>query len=159
MDKRPSSSETNSIEESKKVLKQFSHLEFIEFESYDSQWLQVFNAPLEQFSLIDSEPTYSKSVGDSNEAHISWFESSLNFLKEKKEWLILVPNCPLPIWANVKVLNFSKAVEELWQTSESHNFIITDKSSGTLAQIFSVEKNYEIHIAKCDVNTIEQKNP
>jgi|GEM_PF-1817635 len=141
----------------KKVLEQFSNLVFIEFESSKSQWLQVFETPLEQFSLIDSKPTYSKPIGDDNEAYISWFINSLNFLEEKKEWLILVPNCPLPIWANVQVLDFTLAIGELWQTSESRNFIIADKSTGIIAQIFSEEKSYEIHIAKCDINDIHNE--
>ena len=78
--------------------------------------MEVFEFPLKHFRKIDSEPTYSMTIGDSN-GYISWFESSLEFLKEKKEWFILVPNCPFSVWANVRVLNITKAIEELWETS------------------------------------------
>ncbi len=46
----------------KKVLKQFFNLEFIEFENYDPEWLQVFDAPLERFSLIFSTLLPSSSL-------------------------------------------------------------------------------------------------
>ena len=138
----------------KKVVNQFSYLELINFEDYDSHWLEVFEVPLKQFRKIDSEPTYSKPIGDNKEGFISWFVSSLSFLGEKKEWFILVPNCSQPVWANVRVLKFSKAVEELWETSESRDFIIADKSMGIIAQIYCEEKNYEIHVGKCNISNI-----
>ncbi|WP_026678535.1 hypothetical protein [Fictibacillus gelatini] len=134
----------------KKIINQFSYLELIEFEDDDSLWLNLFEGPLKQFRQIDSKPTYIKPIGDNKNSYISWFENSLAFLKEKKEWIILVPNCPRPIWANVRVLNFTKGIEELWEKSKFHDFIIANKSTGNIVQIFSEEKNYEIHIGECD---------
>lgn len=141
----------------KKTLNQFSYIELIDFEDYNSQLLEVFGFQLKQFRKIDSEPTYSKTIGDSN-GYISWFESSLDFLKGKKEWFILVPNCQFPVWANVRVLNIRKAIEELWEKSENRDIILADKSTGSIAQIFIEEKNYEIHVGKCDISNIEKKN-
>lgn len=141
----------------KKTLIKLSYIELINFEDYDSQWLKLFEIPLKQFRKIDSEPTYSKHIGDTID-YISWFESSLDFLKGKKEWFILVPNSHFPVWANVKVLNITKAIEELWETSENRDIILADKSTGSIAQIFLEEKNYEIHIGKCDITKIDKNN-
>ncbi|WP_111292833.1 hypothetical protein [Bacillus safensis] len=141
----------------KKTLNQFSYIELIDFEDYNSHWLKTFEFLLEQFHKIDSEPAHSKIIGDSN-GYISWFESSLDFLKGKREWFILVPNCQIPVWANVRVLNITKAIEELWETSENRDIILADKSTGSIAQITVEEKNYEIHVGKCDITNIDKKN-
>ncbi|QCT01655.1 hypothetical protein E6C60_0935 [Paenibacillus algicola] len=141
----------------KKTLNQLSYIELIDFEDYDSQWLKLFEFPLKQFRRIDSEPTYSKPIGDTI-GFISWFESSLDFLKENNEWVILVPNCQSPVWANVRVFDITKAIEELWETSENRDIILADKSTGSIAQIFVEEKNYEIHVGKCDITNIDKKN-
>ena len=134
----------------KKTLERFSYIELIDFEDYDSQWLEIFEFLVKQFRKIDSKPTYSKTIGDSID-YISWFESSLDFLEGKKEWFILVPNCQFPVWANVKVLDITKAIKELWATSESGEIILADKSTGSIAQIFIEGENYEIHIGKSDI--------
>lgn len=139
----------------KKTIKQFSNLELINFEDYNSYWIRLFEFPLKQFRKIGSKPTYSRPIGDNND-FISWFESSLDFLKEKKEWFILVINYPYPVWANVRVVNFTKSIEELWGKSEYRDLIIADKSSGSIVQIFSEEKDYEIHVGKCDITNIEK---
>jgi hypothetical protein len=97
-------------------------------------------------------------IGDDKNDCILWLVSSLDFLKDKEEWLILVPNCTQPVWANVRVLDFTKAIEELWETSESHEFIIADKSTGLIAQVYSEEHQYEIHVDKCDTTNINNKN-
>ncbi|EIT84452.1 hypothetical protein A374_15042 [Fictibacillus macauensis ZFHKF-1] len=141
----------------KKTLNQLSNIELIEFEDYDSRWLKLFEVPLKQFRKIDSEPTYSKPIGDTT-SYISWFESSLDFLEEKKEWFIQVPNCQFPVWANVRVMNITKAIEELWETSENRDIIVADQSTGSIAQIFIEEKNHEIHVGKCDITNIDKKN-
>ncbi|KAB2494843.1 hypothetical protein F8155_08090 [Priestia endophytica] len=141
----------------RKTLNQLSYLELIDFEDCDSHWLELFESPLKQFRRIDSEPTYIKPIGD-NSNYISWFESSLDFLKGKNEWFILVPNCSLPVWANVRVLNSTKAIEELWEKSEYRDIILADKSTGSISQIFLEEKNYEIHVGKCDITNIDKKN-
>ncbi|WP_162356888.1 pre-toxin TG domain-containing protein [Metabacillus mangrovi] len=141
----------------KKTVNQLSYLELIDFEEYDSMWLELIELPLKQFRRLNSEPTFSKpvegSIGD-----ISWFENSLKFLKGKKEWFILVPNSQFPVWANVKVLDSTNAIAELWETSENRDIILADKSTGSIAQIFLEEKNYEIHFGKCDVTNIDTKN-
>ncbi|WP_367017790.1 hypothetical protein [Priestia koreensis] len=141
----------------KKTLNQLLNIELIDFEDYDSRWLKLFEFPLKQFRKIDSEPTYSKPIRDTI-SYISWFESSLDFLKEKKQWFILVPNCQFPVWANVEVLNSIKAIEELWETSEDRDIILGDKSTGSIAQIFIEEKNYEIHVGKCDITNTDKNN-
>ncbi|WP_212029828.1 hypothetical protein [Metabacillus lacus] len=141
----------------KNTLILLSHIELINFEDYDSQWLKLFEFPLKQFRKIDSKPTYSKPIGDTI-CHISWFESSLEFLKEKKEWFILVPNCQFPVWANVRVLSITKAIEELWETSENRDIILADKCTGSIAQISLEENSYEIHMGKCDITNINKNN-
>lgn len=133
-----------------KKLKQLSYLEFIKFEEYDSYWLQLFDSQLKHFHKLNSIPTYSKSYENNNE-NIVWLENSLDFLKNKKEWLILVINYPRPVWANVRVLNYTDALEELWESSDYHELIIADKSTGKIAQVFSEEDSYEIHIGKCEI--------
>ena len=133
-----------------KKLKQLSYLEFIKFEEYDSYWLQLFDSELRRFRKINSIPTYSKSY-ENNKGNIVWLENSLDSFENKKEWLILVINYPLPVWANVRVLNYTGALEELWESSDYHELIIADKSTGRIAQVFSEEDSYEIHIGKCDI--------
>lgn len=120
-------------------------------------WLELFNISLKQFHKIDSKPTYTRPIGD-NKGYISWFESSLDFLKEKKEWVILVTNYPSSVWANVRVLDFTRAIEELWEKSGRQDLIIADKSTGSIVQIFSEEKDYEIHIGECDIMNVDKKN-
>ncbi|WP_051128194.1 hypothetical protein [Amphibacillus jilinensis] len=65
----------------KKTLNRLTYLELIDFEDYDSQWLKLLEFPLKQIR-VDSEPTYSKPIGDTI-GYIYWCESSLDFLKEK----------------------------------------------------------------------------
>lgn len=139
----------------RKTLNQLTYLEFINFEDDDSDWVELFHIPLKQFHKIGSEPTYIKPIDDND--YISWFESSLDFLKQKKEWLIWVPNCILPVRANVRVLNFIKALEELWEVSK-YDMIIADKSTGSIAEISKEEKNYEIYVSRCDITNIDKKN-
>jgi len=109
---------------------------------------------LRKFRKIDSKPTHSRPIGD-NDNLMSWFGSSLDFLKGKKEWFILVTSYPRPVWANVRVCDFTKALEELWEKLEYRDLIIADKSTGNIAQIFTEDKDYEIHVGKCDTTNIE----
>lgn len=140
----------------KKTLKQFSHLELIEFEKYDSHWLELFESQLKLFRKIDSIPKYSKPFENGSDS-MTWLENALDFLKEKKEWLILVTNYPHPVWANIKVLNFTEGLEELWGNSNYHELIIADKSTGRIAQVFSEEENYEIHVGKCELTNVKRE--
>lgn len=146
------------IMNAKKVLNELLYLEVIDFEEYDSNWLKVFEISLKQFRKINSKPKYLMPIGDDKNGYVLWLVSSLDFFKDKEEWLILVPNCTQPVWANVRVLDFTKALEELWKTSESRSFIIADKSTGLIAQIYSEEQHYEIHVDKCDTSSINNKN-
>ncbi|QHC05737.1 hypothetical protein GRQ40_04735 [Anoxybacillus sp. PDR2] len=142
----------------KKVLKQLLYVELIAFEQHDSHWLKIFEISLKQFRKINSKPKYLMPIRDDKNDYILWLVNSLYFFKDKEEWLILVPNCTQPVWANVRVLDFTKALEELWKTSESRSFIIADKSTGLIAQIYSEEQHYEIHVDKCDISSINNKN-
>ncbi|MBS2970789.1 hypothetical protein J9317_18760 [Metabacillus sp. KIGAM252] len=140
----------------KKVMQQLTYLELIDIEEHDSTWLQVFESKLKEFRRIDSKATYTKSVSDLENNTILWIENTLSFLKEKKEWLIVVPKCPEPVWANVQVLDYTKAIGELWNTSESNSFLIADKSTGTVVQMFFEEQCYEIHVGKCDITNVKE---
>lgn len=146
-----------SLINAKKTMKHLSYLDLIEFEEYDSIWLKLFEIPLKQFRKIDSEPAYSKSY-DSNLDYISWFESVIGFLKLNKEWIILVPNCQFPVWANVNVSDSTKALKELWDTSEDRDIILAVKSTGDIAQISLEEDKYEVHVAKCDMTNTDQND-
>ncbi|MED4082010.1 hypothetical protein P4637_11955 [Halalkalibacterium halodurans] len=137
----------------RKIMGEFEYLQLINFEEQESHWIHLFQPKLEEFLKINSKPTYEKVEGDIEKNYILWIEDRLNFLKNVKEWLIGVPNCS--VWANVKVLDYAKAIEELWLFSEDNSFLIADKSSGVVVQTFSEEKCYEIHIGKCDVKSIE----
>lgn len=147
-----------SLMNAKKSMLEFTYLELIDFEEYDSPWLELFESKLKEFRRIDSKPTYIKLIGDIKNNTVLWIENSLSFLKEKKEWFIVVPKCSEPVWANVRVLDYTKAIEELCNTSESNSFLIADKSTGAVVQIFFEEKCYEIHVGKCDITTFKENN-
>lgn len=65
-------------------MKEFTCLELLDFEEFDSPWIDLFEPLLKQFRRIDSKPTYYKLIGDSKENNILWIENSLSFLKQKK---------------------------------------------------------------------------
>lgn len=125
----------------------FIQVEFIAFEE-DADYLASLEDILKGFRKIGSQPTYTTK--SNNPDYMNWIEESTSFLKTIKEWVILVPNSELPVWANVRVLNFSHAIRELVNISESGEFIIADKSSGYIVQLFVEENNYEIHIGKLE---------
>lgn len=75
----------------------------------------------------------------------------IRFSQREKEWFILIENDPFPVWANVKALDFDKAIEEIWLFSENHSIIVADKITGKIAQIFSEEKHFELHIGNCAI--------
>ncbi|MDH2886629.1 hypothetical protein [Bacillus cytotoxicus] len=142
----------------KKVFSQFSNLELIEFENPDSAWIELFDTALKKFRNVNSKPTFHIPVGDVKSRYILWIESSLgslNFSNHKTEYFILVPNCLEPVWANVRILDFTKSIEELWDISETNEFIIADKSTGQIVQIFSEEECYEIHFECCNTDLID----
>ncbi|MEH7204418.1 hypothetical protein V7130_18110, partial [Bacillus safensis] len=86
-----------------KKINQLAYLEVIDFEDDSSQWLKLCEAVLKQFRQINSTPSDVLTITDS-ESVMAWLKNSLDFLKEKKEWFILVVNDPFPVWANVKAL-------------------------------------------------------
>ncbi|MDY7224715.1 hypothetical protein [Halalkalibacterium halodurans] len=133
----------------RKTMGKFEYLQLINFEEQKSYWIHLFQPKLEEILKINSKPTYEKIEGDREENYILWIQDCLSFLKNVKEWLIGVPYCS--VWANVRVLDYAKAIEELWLFSETNSFLIADKSSGIIVQTFSEEKCYEIHIGKSDV--------
>ncbi|MGX9291379.1 hypothetical protein ACSLGF_09165 [Bacillus sp. A015] len=134
----------------KKKINQLAYVELTDFEDDNSQWLNLCETVLKQFRQINSTPSDSLTITD-NKAIMAWVKNSLDFLKEKKEWFILVVNDPFPVWANVRALDFDKAIEELWEGSENHNVIVADKVTGKIAQIYSEEKHFELHIGKCEI--------
>ncbi len=134
----------------KKKINQLANLEVIDFEDDSSQWMNLCEAVLKQFRQINSTPSDILTITDS-ESVMDWLKNSLDFLKEKKEWFILVVNDPFPVWANVKALDFDKAIEEIWLFSENHNVIVADKVTGKIAQIYSEEKHFELHIGRCQI--------
>lgn len=83
------------------------------------------------------------------------FFGFFKFSNHITEYFILVPNCLEPIWANVRILNFTKFIEELWDISETNEFTIADKGTGQIVQIFSEEEYYEIHFECCDIKPID----
>ncbi len=134
----------------KKKIQQLAYIEVIGFEDDASQWLKLCEAVLKQFRQIDSTPSDILTITDKVSV-MAWLKNSLDFLKEKREWFILVVNDPFPVWANVKALDFDKAIEEIWLSSENHNIIVADKATGKIAQIFSEEKHFELHIGNCAI--------
>ena len=46
-------------------MKEFTCLELLDFEEFDSPWIDLFEPLLKQFRRIDSKPTYYKLIGDS----------------------------------------------------------------------------------------------
>ncbi|MGE1143796.1 hypothetical protein [Bacillus pumilus] len=134
----------------KKKIQQLAYIEVIDFEDDASQWLKLCEAVLKQFRQIDSTPSDILTITDKVSV-MAWLKNSLDFLKEKREWFILVVNDPFPVWANVKALDFDKAIEEIWLSSKNHNIIVADKATGKIAQIFSEEKHFELHIGNCAI--------
>lgn len=142
----------------KKSIGQFSNLELIEFENPDSAWIELFGIALKKFRKIDSKPKFCNPIGNVKSKYILWIENSLtslNFSNHKTEYFILVPNCLESVWANVRILNFTKFIEELWDISETNEFTIADKSTGQIVQVFSEEEYYEIHFECCNINPID----
>ena len=45
-------------------MKEFTCLELLDFEEFDSPWIDLFEPLLKQFRRIDSKPTYYKLIGD-----------------------------------------------------------------------------------------------
>ncbi|MDY7224714.1 hypothetical protein [Halalkalibacterium halodurans] len=130
----------------KKSINQLTYIKLIDFEKSDSKWIDLFRGALSDFRKIDSSPKFQKPVGDDKSSYLVWIKSSLDFLKGKENYFIPVPNGISPVWANVKILDFEKAIEELWDSSPTNEFAIADKSTGQIAQVYSEEKYYEIHI-------------
>ncbi|SCC22531.1 hypothetical protein [Bacillus wiedmannii] len=141
-----------------KIISLFSNFKFIEFENPDSAWIELFDIPLKKFRKVDSKPKFCIPIGNVKSKYILWIENSLaslNFSNHITEYFILVPNCLEPIWANVRILNFTKFIEELWDISETNEFTIADKGTGQIVQIFSEEEYYEIHFECCDIKPID----
>lgn len=134
----------------KKKIQHLAYIEVIDFEDDTSQWLKLCETVLKQFRQIDSTPSEILTNTD-KDSIMTWLKNSLDFLKEKKEWFILIENDPFPVWANVKALDFNKAIEEIWLFSENHSIIVADKITGKIAQIFSEEKHFELHIGNCAI--------
>ncbi len=127
------------------VINKLSGIKFIEFENDSSIWTDKCKNTLEQFHSLDSIPTDFIKVGKSRNEYVLWVQNTLSFFNGKKEWLILVPNCDEPIWANVLITDFNAAIASLWDTSECNEFVIVDKKSQQVAAIFNEEKGYELH--------------
>ncbi|UTR15001.1 hypothetical protein MM221_21130 [Salipaludibacillus sp. LMS25] len=145
-----------SLMNAKKSMEELTYLELIDFEKNGSPWLELLGSKLKEFRKIDSTPTYTKPMGEDEDNIILWIKESLCFFSEKKNLFISVPKCSDPVWANVKVVDFTKAIEELWHISELDDFLIVDKTTGKIAQIFCEEKDYEIHIGMCDITRFKK---
>jgi hypothetical protein len=130
------------------IINKLSSIKFIEFENDSSIWIDKCKSILKQFHSLDSIPADFIKIGKRRDDYVLWAQSTLNFFNDKKEWLILVPNCNEPVWANVFITNFNQAIASLWDTSECNEFVIVDKISQRIAAIFNEEKGYEIHITK-----------
>jgi hypothetical protein len=129
------------------VINKLSGIKFIGFENDSSIWVDECKSVLEQFHSLDSISTDFIKAGKNRDEYVLWAQSTLSFFNGKKEWLILVPNCNEPIWANVFVINFNEVIASLWDTSECNEFVIVDKKSQQIAAIFNEEKSYELHKA------------
>ncbi|AFS78657.1 hypothetical protein Curi_c16500 [Gottschalkia acidurici 9a] len=130
----------------KKIMAQFSSIKLIEFEERNSKWIEKFSLVIKEFIKINSTPTYSLKICNKANSYFRWLEESLIFLKDNKEWLIIVPNCNETIWANVVVDSYSKALRELHNISSGREFIVADKNTEIIAAIYHEECEYEIHI-------------
>ena len=131
----------------KKKIQQLAYIEVIDFEDDASQWLKLCETVLKQFRQIDSTP--SEILTNTDKDSIMTWLKFIRFSQREKEWFILIENDPFPVWANVKALDFDKAIEEIWLFSENHSIIVADKITGKIAQIFSEEKHFELHIGNC----------
>jgi hypothetical protein len=129
----------------RKIIDQLASIELINFEEENSNWIERFKPVLDQFHKIDSKPIDLISLHEPREAHLKWIHEGFDFLLGKDEWLIVVPNCDEPIWANVSVKDSSNALVSVWDLSESKEFVIANKSSGQIAAVFFEENGYEIH--------------
>jgi hypothetical protein len=118
----------------------------VDIEESDSFWVNKFETLLKCTRQIDSVPTFHLSSGKGKADYLFWIEQKLTFLKDIKKWLIVVPNVNGPIWANVVVDDFNNAIAELWNISETREFVIADKNLEQIVVTFNEEKNFEIHI-------------
>ncbi len=127
------------------IINKISGIKLIGFEDENSLCLTNSKNVLKQLHSIDSTPVDFIKVGMARNDYIIWIQKCFDFLKDKNEWLILVPNCEEPIWANVLVTNFYDAVSSLWDISECNEFVVLDKNTQQIGAIFCEEKYYEFH--------------
>ncbi len=132
------------------VIHLIASLELIEFENENSDWIKKFGMLLNQFHKFDSKPVDSISCESSREDHIEWIQNGFDFLANTDQWLIVVPNCDEPIWANVRVTGFEKAITSIWDVSESNEFVLANKTSCQIGAIFFEEKSYDLHKMKIE---------
>lgn len=137
-----------SLLKAKAILNGLSYLKLIDFEYEESHWIELFEHPLKQFRQVDSKPSYTSAIVGSPMSTV-WLEGQLHYFKGKQEWLIAIPDCILPVWANVKVLGFTNALQEIW-TKFGYDIIVADKSEGVITQVFIENTNYEVHMWKCE---------
>ncbi|ADC51500.1 hypothetical protein BpOF4_17295 [Alkalihalophilus pseudofirmus OF4] len=135
------------IIEAKKTMSALTNFELLNFEEFDSDWLISVENQLQLFRKLDSKPAFTNANKNKDEVS-EWIVNSLDFLKNKKEFSVIIPNTSYPVWANVKVEDLIKGISELLKISISNELSIADKSSTIIAQIYSEEKGYEIHIGK-----------
>lgn len=129
----------------RRVLNHLSSIELCDFENENSEWIKRFQAVLNQFHKLDSNPVDSIKVDETRDTHLKWIQKGFNFLMSKDEWLIVVPNCDEPIWANVLVKDFYDALASIWDLSESKEIVIANKSSSQIAAVFFEENVYQLH--------------
>ncbi len=127
-----------------KVINNLLGIKFVRFEDEKSLWIKDIDRILEKIIRIDSTPVENIKIGKKKEEYLLWVQNCLNFLKDKKEWLILVPTSNGSIWTTVLIENFGLATSSLWDMS-SNEFIIANKDLRKVIAIFSEEKYYEFH--------------
>lgn len=128
----------------RKILTQMPNITLINFEE-DNFVIETLESTLLQFYKIGAKADSKIVFGKEQVKYNTWLFNELDFFKDKKMWLIGVPNCNDAVWANVLISNFRKAILSLWTISESNEFVIADKESGQIIAVCCEETCYEIY--------------
>ena len=129
----------------RKVVSQIQGLTLMHFEEENSEWVTKFQSLLKRYHQLDSKPEGFMSVSESRDGYLLWLEQGFDFLKDKEKWVIVVPNCDEPIWAEVLVNDFKIALSSLWEISDCNEFVIADKTTSQVGAVFCEDNGYELH--------------
>lgn len=128
-----------------RIISSFKYIEFKRFEDRESKSINEISKVLDEFNYINSNPNYIMEKGKFKESYINWIIECLDYLREIDEWIIIIPDCKIPVWATIIVKEFENAILELWDMSKGSDIVIVSNKNLSIAVIYDEEYHYEIH--------------